>query len=111
MLISSDSAEPIAGQSYNLTCSVQGAENLNSNMTYQWIKNETFGITESSSTLSFSPIRLSDAGFYMCKVTVSSDYLDDKLFANNSIQRNVRSKPILSLTCVHTSSLFLVIIL
>ena len=107
MLTGSDKAEPIAGLSYNLTCSVQGAENLDSNMTYEWIKNETPIIGETSSTLSFSPFRLSEAGIYMCRVYVSSDYLDNDLSAYSSTTLNVRSKPLLTLTCMHTPSLLL----
>lgn len=94
MIIGSDKAEPIAGQGYNLTCSVLGADNLDSNMIYEWIKHETFN--KSSSTLSFSPLRLSDAGVYTCRVTVSSDYLHNDLTANSSISLNISSKPLLN---------------
>ena len=104
ILTGSDEAKPIAGQSYNLTCNVQEADNLDSNMIYEWIKHETFNIIgQSSSTLSFSPLRLSDAEVYSCRVTVSSDYLDNALTANSSISLNVSSKPLLklNLTCIY----------
>jgi hypothetical protein len=92
MLVGSDEAEPFAGQSYNLSCNVQGVENLDSNITYQWTKNGTLNvIRQSSSILSFSPLRLSDAGFYMCRVTISSDYLDNTLTANSSTLLNIQS--------------------
>ena len=101
MITGSDKVKPIAGQSYNLTCSVQGAKNLDSSITYQWIKNDI--IRQNSSTLSFSPLRLSDAGVYTCRVTVSSDYLDNDLTANSSISLNISSKPLLkrNLTCMN----------
>jgi hypothetical protein len=95
MLIGSDEAEPIAGQSYNLTCNVQGAKNLDSNITYHWTNNGILNvIRQTFSILSFLPLRLSDAGFYMCRITVSSDYLDNDLTANSSTSLNVQSKPL-----------------
>ena len=61
-------------------------------MTYQWTKNGTQTIRDSSSILTFSPLKLSDAGMYTCRVDISSDYLDSTLSAHNSIPLNVQSK-------------------
>lgn len=89
--------QPIAGESFILNCSVYGAENLNSNKTYQWMKNRTHNsiiiVRETSSTLNFSSFSLSDAGVYTCRVIVSSDYLDNILSVQNSTQLDVQSKP------------------
>ena len=44
--------------------------------TYRWIKNNVtitqIEVDTESNTLSFSPLRLSDAGQYTCQATVSS---------------------------------------
>ena len=75
------SGPPSLGQSgYSLTCDVTGAENLNSSITYQWTKDNgtqtQIQVGGDPRVLSFSPLRLSDAGQYTCQVTVSSPYQD-----------------------------------
>ena len=74
--ITDDGYPPTAGEDYQLTCSVSGAESLNPTVTYQWTKNSD-GQTQvgTSSTLSFTPLRLSDAASYVCTITISSSYL------------------------------------
>ena len=72
------------GQSgYSLTCGVNGAGNLNASTTYQWTKNNgtqtQIQIGANPKVLSFSPLRLSDAGQYTCQATVSSPYLSDSI--------------------------------
>ena len=64
----------VAGQGYALICSLSGVENLNPIITYQWIKNNgtQIQVGTNSNTISFSPLRLSDAGQYTCQVTVDS---------------------------------------
>ena len=67
--ISDGGATPTAGQNYQLTCSVNGAGNLNPTIIYQWIKSSGSGQTQigvSSSTLSFTSLRLSDAAIILC---------------------------------------------
>ena len=63
------------GQDYSLNCSVSGDEHVTSTLNYQWIKNNSSHSQSlvNSSILNFLPFRLSDVGFYSCKVTVSSD--------------------------------------
>ena len=78
------SGAPLLGQSgYSLTCGVNGAGNLNPTITYQWIKNNgtqaQIQIGANPKVLSFSPLRLSDAGQYTCQATVSSPYLNDSI--------------------------------
>ena len=92
----SGEGNPIAGERYTLVCTVHGAEKLSSNMTYQWTRIETHFISSMVSTLTFSPVKLSDAGNYMCTVSVSSDYLDTIISAHSSTQLTVGSK------CLHS---------
>ena len=67
---------PIAGQNYDIICDVYGAENLNSTITYQWTKNNEIGNNMNAKTLSFTPVRVSDAGTsYSCSATIVSSYL------------------------------------
>ena len=89
--ISDSGTTPTAGQNYQLTCSVTGAENLNSAITYGWTKDSGSGQTQvgtNSSILFFTPLRLSDAASYVCGVTVSSSYLVSDITAVNTL--NVR---------------------
>ena len=90
--ISDDGATPTVGENYQLTCSVSGAENLNPTFTYQWTKNNDtrtqFGTN--SSTLSFIPLRLSDAASYVCEVIISSVYLAGDIVAMNVDPQDVR---------------------
>ena len=74
----------MVGQSgYSLTCGVSGTEHLSPSITYQWTKdNGTLTQTQvgtNSLLLSFSPLRLSDAGQYTCQATVSSPYLNNDI--------------------------------
>ena len=68
---------------YSLTCGVNGAGNLNPSITYQWTKNNDtqtqIQVGANPAVLSFSPLRLSDAGRYTCNVTVSSLHLDNDI--------------------------------
>ena len=73
MQISSSGATPIAGQSYTLTCSVSEATVT----TYQWRK-DSIMLSETGQTLSFSPLRLSDAGQYICEITVDGVMHNDE---------------------------------
>ena len=61
-----------------LTCDVSGADNLNPTITYRWTRNgDPVTVPDSSSnTFSFSPLGLSQAGVYTCRVTVSSSLLN-----------------------------------
>ena len=78
------SGSPILGESgFTLTCCVFGAENLNPFITYQWIKNngtET-QIQDGSNprTISFDPLRVSDAGRYTCQARASSASLNNDI--------------------------------
>ena len=68
--ISDGGATPIAGQNYTLTCSVSGGAIVT---TYQWEKHHTI-LSETGPTLSFSPLRQSDAGWYTCAALTMNFY-------------------------------------
>ena len=84
----------IAGEDYNLICSVLGAEHLNPIITYQWRKNDDSYLTEINSTvLSFAPARISDAGAnYSCIVTIVSSFLTDSVVIMTSHRVRIQSK-------------------
>lgn len=73
---------------YSLTCVVSGAETLNPLITYQWTKNNgtqtQIPVGSNPSVLSFSPLRLSDAGEYTCQATISSPYLNNDIIVMHS---------------------------
>ena len=65
----SDEATPTAGESYSLTCDTSDV----SGFTYQWTRtNGDVRPPSTEATLSFSPLRLSDAGQYTCEATLNS---------------------------------------
>ena len=91
----SDNTSGIAGERYALTCRVLEAENLHPSITYQWTKNTSSGqiqVGTDSSTLSFTPVRLSDAANYFCTVAMTSDYLTSSITAMASQSVTVQSK-------------------
>ena len=93
--ITDDGTTPTAGENYPLICRVSGAENLNPAITYRWIKNSTSGSGQtqvglSSSTLSFTPLRLSDAASYICEVTISSSSFSRDIVAMSGNTYDVR---------------------
>jgi hypothetical protein len=96
--INDNGVTPTAGENYQLTCSVSGAGNLNPTTTYRWTRNSGSGQTQvgaSSSTLSFTPLRLSDAASYVCGVTVGSSYLTSDITAMNSLDVRIQCELIL----------------
>ena len=92
------------GQSYSLTCGITGAENLNPSTTYQWTKNNgTQTQIRADRVLSFSPLRLSDAGRYTCQATVSSPYLynDITMMDTQDITFQSKHQAVRQNTCLH----------
>ena len=57
---------PTVGESYALNCAVSGATATS----YQWRK-DGMVLSETGSSLSFSPLRLSHAGRYTCNITIN----------------------------------------
>ena len=66
--ISGSRETPTSGENYALTCNVSAI----SVSTYQWRKNDDILNDQTSQILSFSPLRLSDAGMYTCSITVAT---------------------------------------
>ena len=74
--ISESTGTSTAGQRYVLLCNMHGLENFSSTISYKSTKNNGttwVQVGSNSETLSFSPLRLSDAGQHTCHVSVSSD--------------------------------------
>ena len=90
--ISDSGATPIAGEDYQLTCSVSGAENLNPTTTYRWTRNSGTEVQVGAdpSILSFTPLRLADAASYVCEVTISSSYLTGDIIAMSNNSQDIR---------------------
>ena len=60
-----------------------------------WTKNSTSGgqtsqVGTNSSTFSFTPLRLSNAGSYACEVTISSNYLSGHIIAMSANTQDIR---------------------
>ena len=96
-VVTSSKEESAAGQDYRLTCNVSGAENIIPIITYQWTKeNGTQTLVETnSSTLFFSPLKLSDAGLFTCNIGVSSPYLDVEIRGSNTTKVKIQGESIL----------------
>ena len=73
----SSSGPLTAGQTgFSLSCDVSGTDNLNSpSFTYQWRKDDDVIADQQGRTLSLSPLTASNAGQYICEVTVTSTSL------------------------------------
>ena len=85
------------GESFELSCVVLGAENLNPSITYHWIKNTNGSQIQAgtdASNLSFTTVQLSDAANYFCIADISSDYLTGSITAVASHSVTVQSKPL-----------------
>ena len=65
------------GSQFNIACATRGFDHLNPRFDIQWGK--ISGLIDDSpqvnASLSFSSLKLSDAGEYTCEVNVTSDYL------------------------------------
>ena len=58
------------GQNYVLTCTASGGGSMA--YTYMWLKNDSVVTGQTSSTYSFSPLRVTDSGRYNCQVSLGS---------------------------------------
>ena len=83
----SSTGDAVVGQSYSLHCNVAGTERFTPILSYKWTKNNgtLTHVGFDSENLSFSPLRLSDAGQYICHVTASSDVTNEPV-ANTTSQ-------------------------
>ena len=58
------------GKKHMLTCEASGGGSMA--YTYMWLRNGSVVSGQTSSTYSFSPLRVSDSGEYSCQVRVGS---------------------------------------
>ena len=80
---------------YTLTCDVSGADNLNPMITYQWTRNDGRTLTQvgtNSNVLSFSSVRLSDAGEYTCTTTIASALLNNDITVSAAHRMMIQSE-------------------
>ncbi len=102
-----------AGQNYSLTCSVNIPQSLNATITYyMWtINHALLSPTReievgTGSCLSFSPLRLSDSGQYVCTVNVTSDLLSSPLTVESDIfEVTIQSESLFSVNYSSVGSL------
>ena len=62
------------GQNHTLTCEASGSGSMT--YTYMWLRNGSVVSGQTSSTYSFSPLKLTDSGRYSCQVRVSSTIMN-----------------------------------
>ena len=80
---------------YSLTCGVNGAENLNPTITYQWTKSDGPDMQAgTNSILSFSTLRFFDAGQYTCRISVNSLFLNNDIMAMGSEVIRIQSESV-----------------
>ena len=68
--ISGSGGQLTAGENHMLTCQVTGGGTMTP--TYQWMKDGSSLTSQTSATLSFSPLSQTDSGTYTCEATRSS---------------------------------------
>ena len=79
---------------YTLTCDLSGADNLNSTITYQWTRNDGTTRTQvgtNSNVLSFSSVRLSNAGEYTCTTTIVSALINSDITVSAAHRMTIQS--------------------
>ena len=84
-IIDGDAAPPVVGSMYSLTCIVTGAERLtDSTIFYQWFKDGAMVAEQTTKTLSFTFLTLSNAGSYTCQATIMSSFLSAPITSTSS---------------------------
>ena len=88
-----------AGELFSITCMITGADNLEARFNFSLIAggNNTVihhdtGASEIHSIHNFTA-RASDAGMYICRVTVTSSFLDEPISASTTVTLSIQSKP------------------
>ncbi len=69
-MITGGSGTLTAGANHSLTCTASGGASMTN--TYQWLRYNGDIVNETSSTISFSPVRETDVGRYNCRVSDGS---------------------------------------
>ena len=68
--LNASGGEKVAGESYALTCTVTGGSTMT--FTYRWFMNNSPLSGETSTTLTFSPLRQNNSGTYFCEAETTS---------------------------------------
>ena len=77
----------MAGTNFSLICTVNGTAKLRAELIFEWMHFNGTDLEEAgtdSSKLHFSPLKLSNAGEYMCTVNISSSLLNSNLIINST---------------------------
>ena len=69
-MLTGSGSTPTEGQNYTLTCTASGGGSMA--YTYMWLRNGSVVSGQTSSTYSFSPLRVTNSGQYSCRVIASS---------------------------------------
>ena len=89
--ISDNGSTADIGRNFNLSCQIFGHENLaNTSVQYKWLRSGS-ALDYNTSILTFASLKLSEAGFYTCMVTINSSYLLDQLVSNGSYKLTLKS--------------------
>ena len=84
--VSGDGGDFEVGESTSLSCDVSGTDNLaGPTLTYMWLRDGVIIPSAVEATLILGPLRTSDSGSYLCRVTVSDNFL-----ITNSINQTSR---------------------
>ena len=87
------SGVPIIGQNiYMLTCKALVADHLCPLISYRWTKRNGTVAQPENRTITFSPLRLSDAGQYTCHVTVYSYRFNNEVTVMKSHEVRIHSR-------------------
>ena len=84
--ISKLTPSPLSAEDANITCDVSDADNVRPDIKYLWWHHngsDTKMTEINSRSLSFLPLKLSDAGQYMCQVNISSTLLGSDLILSS----------------------------
>ena len=99
--VSMGSPSEILGSAHYLTCIVTGAESLaDSTIAYQWFMDGEVVSDQTTRTLSFPSLSLSDAGHYTCWSTVMSSLLSGSISSSSSVVLHLTSKSLNSLSLI-----------
>ena len=85
----------VAGKLFSISCMVNGTDDLEASYNFSVTaqrNNTIVKTTDDTHLLHSFTARVSDAGNYICKVTVTSDFLDGPIFSNTTLTVTVQSK-------------------
>ena len=85
-----------AGENHSLTCTASGGASMT--YTYRWLRYGVDKVGETSSSISFSPLREADVGRYNCRASVGSMTItSDDVVINVEGECNSRYREIIAI--------------